>query len=179
MTLVSEPGGGVWTSLVDSLAMAGGADERDVDRLTHPSPKGASDLYTRTGVIWPRLCRAVEAIEIERPAHGHTTGASVVTPPALRIAVGAGNPPEPQDDPPKGGGAGKTAGQGNRTPQKRLSAPLTGFEDRARHQPGTSRRRPVYPRLTTRSSGGGPRDGPAAGRYRGAFEGRSPAAGAA
>jgi hypothetical protein len=66
-----------------------GADERDVDRLTHPSPKGASDLYTRTGVIWPRLCRAVEAIGIERPAHGHTTGESVVTHPPLRLAAGA------------------------------------------------------------------------------------------
>ena len=155
-----------------SLAMAGGADERDVERLTHPSPKGASDLYTRTGMIWPRLCRAVECIRIERPMV--TVGESVVvTPPGLRLAVGAGNPTEPHDDPPKGGGAGKTAGQGNRTPQKRLSAPLTGFEDRARHQPGTSRRRPVYPCHLARSR---ERRGSC---YRGAFEGRSAAAGAA
>ena len=76
-----------------SRAMADGADERDVDRLTHPSPKGASDLYTRTGVIWPRLCRAVEAIRIERPAHGHTRGDRAVTPPALRLEVGACTPP--------------------------------------------------------------------------------------
>ena len=93
-------------------------------------------------------------------------GNRVVTPPALRLAVGAGNPTEPQDDSPKGGCAGKTAGQGNRTPQKRLSAPLTGFEDRARHQPGTSRRRPVYRPGTARSSIRG-RRGLASGRCTG------------
>ena len=135
-----------------SLAMAGGADERDVDRLTHPSPKGASDLYTRTGMIWPRLCRAVECIAIPGPetvvTHPGTTVVtvgenSVVTHPPLRLAAGAENHPAYQGNPEDPGKAGKTAGQGNRTPQERLSAPLTGFEDRARHQPGTSRRRPV------------------------------------
>ncbi len=38
----------------------------------------------------------------------------------------------------------RTAEQGNRTPQQRLSAPSTGFEDRARHQPRTLCRGSVY-----------------------------------
>jgi len=42
-----------------SLALAGGAAREDVDLLTHLSPRSASDVYTRVGVIWPRLCQAV------------------------------------------------------------------------------------------------------------------------
>lgn len=126
-----------------SLALAGGADEKDLDRLTHPSPKGASEMYTRVGVIWPRLCRAVECIQIERPPMVTVEGNGVVTHPPLRLAVGAENHSVSRENSAVVTHAGKAAGQGNRTPQERLSAPLTGFEDRARHQPGTSRRDPV------------------------------------
>jgi len=84
-------------------------------------------------MISPRLCRAVECIAM--PGLD-----SVVTHPPLRLGAGAENHPAYQGNPEGTGKPGKTAGQGNRTPQERLSAPLTGFEDRARHQPGTSRR---------------------------------------
>src|SRR5512144_3150125 len=54
-----------------------------------------------------------------------------------------------------------TAEQGNRTPRQRLSAPFTGFEDRARHQPRTLCRGRVYVGCPGRSSstwrGGGRR----------------------
>jgi len=36
------------------------------------------------------------------------------------------------------------AEHGDRTRQRRLTAPLTGFEDRARHQPGKPCRGPIY-----------------------------------
>src|SRR5690242_4811364 len=41
--------------------------------------------------------------------------------------------------------------QGNRTPRQRLSAPSTGFEDQARHQPRTLYRARVYVALEGRS----------------------------
>ena len=83
-----------------SLALAGGAVRSDLDLSTHPSPKQASDLYTRLDVIWPALCRAVESIVLpvsptngecttrctnegaeqkKAPAHGRLSGGEVVT----------------------------------------------------------------------------------------------------
>lgn len=50
-----------------SLALAGGADEHMVDLITHPNPKEAKDLYLRLNVLWPALCRAVEAIILRPP----------------------------------------------------------------------------------------------------------------
>lgn len=47
-----------------SLAFAGGANRADVDLITHPSPRQASELYTRLDVIWPALCRAVACIAL-------------------------------------------------------------------------------------------------------------------
>jgi hypothetical protein len=66
-----------------SLALAGGAYEKDLDRLTHPSPKTASEMYTRTGIIWPRWCRAVVAIDLPHresvcPPHVPTSGLRMV-----------------------------------------------------------------------------------------------------
>ena len=94
-----------------SLALAGGADEKDLDRLTHPSPKTASEMYTRTGIIWPRLCRAVLAIELPHresvcPPHVPTSGLRMVVNgpilsdshekegPAKDGGTGESNPPE-------------------------------------------------------------------------------------
>jgi hypothetical protein len=48
-----------------SLALGGGAVERDLNRITHPSPREASDLYARLDEIWPVMCRAAECIHIE------------------------------------------------------------------------------------------------------------------
>ncbi len=48
-----------------SLAMAGGAPRAELDLITHPSPREAADLYTRLEVVWPAMCRAVEAVQLE------------------------------------------------------------------------------------------------------------------
>jgi integrase len=50
-----------------SLALAGGADLHAVDLITHPSPKQAKDLYERRRLLWPRLCEAVECIDVRAP----------------------------------------------------------------------------------------------------------------
>jgi hypothetical protein len=68
--------------------MAGGADEKDLDRLTHPSPKSASEMYTRTG-HWPRLCRAVLAIQIP---HWESVYNVRVQGAGLRVVANGGNP---------------------------------------------------------------------------------------
>ncbi len=134
-----------------SLALAGGAVEKDLDRITHPSPKTASDVYDRPALLWPRLCATVRCVAV-------APRAASAEPARLAVVAGGngysatGTPPDPGDGgPPKGpGGArgsvesGSTAEHGNRTRLQRLSAPHTGFEDRARHQPRTLCRRPVY-----------------------------------
>ncbi|ACL65466.1 integrase family protein [Anaeromyxobacter dehalogenans 2CP-1] len=51
-----------------SLAIAGGAQRADLDLITHPSPREAKDVYTRLEKVWPALCRAVLAIELEAPS---------------------------------------------------------------------------------------------------------------
>ncbi len=48
-----------------SLAIAGGAPRAELDLITHPSPRDASDLYTRLEVVWPAMCRAVLAVAVE------------------------------------------------------------------------------------------------------------------
>ncbi len=90
-----------------SLALAGGADEKDLDRLTHPSPKSASEMYTRTGIIWPRLCRAVLAIRLPDkesvcPPHVPTT--------SLRMVVNGPilSDSHEKDGPTNGGRAGES-----------------------------------------------------------------------
>ncbi len=50
-----------------NLAEAGGALPEDVHRLTHASLGEAKDLYRRVPQQWPRLCRAVRAIQIGPP----------------------------------------------------------------------------------------------------------------
>jgi hypothetical protein len=47
-------------------ARAGGALLEDVYRLTHASIGEAKDLYRRIREQWPRLCRAVRAVQIAR-----------------------------------------------------------------------------------------------------------------
>ena len=47
-----------------SLAEGGGADRRTIAKITHPSPKEAFDLYERLHLVWPELCRAVEAVKL-------------------------------------------------------------------------------------------------------------------
>jgi hypothetical protein len=47
-----------------SLSQEGGADERDVKRITHPSPLEAFDSYERKRALWPRYCAAVLAIRL-------------------------------------------------------------------------------------------------------------------
>jgi integrase len=47
-----------------SLAIAGGAQRADLNLITHPSPREASDLYTRLDEVWPALCRCVQVIKI-------------------------------------------------------------------------------------------------------------------
>jgi hypothetical protein len=49
-----------------------GAAREYLDLLTHPSPKEASDPYTRVGVIWPRPCRVVPAVQLPRPEDAYT-----------------------------------------------------------------------------------------------------------
>jgi hypothetical protein len=41
------------------LLLGAGAPDFIVDRMTHPSPKQASDWYTRTEQLWPAMCEAV------------------------------------------------------------------------------------------------------------------------
>ncbi len=54
-------------STFKSLGMAGGGDPKYLDLITHPSPREARDLYTRLNLVWPALCRAVEAITLSPP----------------------------------------------------------------------------------------------------------------
>lgn len=136
-----------------SLGLAGGG-RKDVLRWITHSPGDVFDEYTT--LPWAALCEAVAAIRIGPPA----------AEPGLRLVAsveqvqstgtpGARDDDEPPKDP---GGArgsvssGSTAEQGNRTPQQRLSAPSTGFEDRARHQPRTLCRARVYVAWPARSS---------------------------
>jgi integrase len=51
-----------------NLAEGGGASPEDVHRLTHASLGEAKDLYRRVPQQWPRLCKAVRAIQIGPPA---------------------------------------------------------------------------------------------------------------
>ena len=47
-----------------SLARAGGANVADLNLITHPSPREASEFYNRLNSIWPALCRAVLAVHV-------------------------------------------------------------------------------------------------------------------
>jgi integrase len=49
-----------------SLVLAARPDlERFADLVTHPSPREAKDLYRRLDALWPRMCEAVAAIEVQ------------------------------------------------------------------------------------------------------------------
>ncbi len=64
-----------------NLARAGGAVPEDLDKITHPSPRKARDLYDRTGILWPLLCRAVLCVKVSpsaRPAEGDAAGLRAV-----------------------------------------------------------------------------------------------------
>ncbi len=129
-----------------SLALAGGADEKDLDRLTHPSPKTASDMYTRVGVIWPRLCRAVRAIEIP---HRECVYNAHVQRTEIRLVANGPNPPEPQ------GGEGTPEwrqGRGIEPPWSASQHPTPVLKT----GPGTSLGRPAaVPSMTCRRGGQG------------------------
>ncbi len=55
-----------------SLAIGGGAPLEALNLITHPSPREASELYTRLEQVWPAMCRAVLAVQLspERPGNG-------------------------------------------------------------------------------------------------------------
>ncbi len=55
-----------------SLAIGGGAPLEALNLITHPSPREASELYTRIEQVWPAMCRAVQAVQLtpERPGNG-------------------------------------------------------------------------------------------------------------
>ncbi len=72
-----------------NLAEAGGALPEDVHRLTHASIGEAKDLYRRVPQQWPRLCRAVRAIQIAPPGE---VSQSVSQPPPE--STGEGEIPE-------------------------------------------------------------------------------------
>jgi len=152
-------------SVVDSWRrhiLAGGADERDLDRLTHPSPKSASEMYTRTGIIWPRLCRAVRAIQIP---HLESVCTPRVHPAGLRVVANGGNPPERQGEEEV---LNKRRDRGIEPPRSASQHPSPVLKT----GPGTSLGRPAAVRCSRAGT-------PGQGRYRGAFDGRSAAAGAA
>jgi hypothetical protein len=46
-----------------NLALSAGASEFHVNLITHPTPKRASDYYTRLEMQWPGMCEAVLAID--------------------------------------------------------------------------------------------------------------------
>ena len=48
----------------------------DLDLITHPSPRAAKDLYSRTGMLWPLMCAAVRCVNVE-PAVGREGRARV------------------------------------------------------------------------------------------------------
>ncbi len=67
-----------------SLAIGGGAPLEALNLITHPSPREASELYTRIEQVWPAMCRAVMAVKLEpggNPAEG-TDRSSVAVPDA-------------------------------------------------------------------------------------------------
>lgn len=70
-----------------SLALAGGAVREDLDLITHPSPRQASDLYTRLDEVRPLLCRAVECVQV-------APRDEAVVPPAGRSQRGSQSPGE-------------------------------------------------------------------------------------
>jgi hypothetical protein len=78
-----------------SLAIAGGAPRAELDLITHPSPREAADLYTRLEVVWPAMCRAVQAVQLapERPADATAGGLASGGGSARR---GKGKGPSPQ-----------------------------------------------------------------------------------
>lgn len=53
-----------------NLCLLAGASDFHVDLITHPSPRRASDFYTRLGMQWPAMCRAVEHIPEAAPEAG-------------------------------------------------------------------------------------------------------------
>ncbi len=75
-----------------SLALAGGADERMLDIITHPpSPNSAEAKRAcdRRLLLWPRLCEAVLALKIgparrARGAQPAATGTLPAHSPAVR-----------------------------------------------------------------------------------------------
>jgi integrase len=46
-----------------NLAMRAGASEFHLNLITHPSPKQASDFYTRLDMQWEEMCRVVQVID--------------------------------------------------------------------------------------------------------------------
>lgn len=104
-----------------SLALADPAvNERDLDRITHPSPKAASDLYDRPAILWPRLCAVVEAIKVTPHAGGEARRGLAVVGGDGYSGTGTpgdgGAPKRPESRGAAGSSAasGSTAGQGNR-----------------------------------------------------------------
>jgi integrase len=52
--------------------------ERFADLVTHPAPRDAKDVYRRLGSLWPRMCEAVAAIEVDGPGPARCTSRSIL-----------------------------------------------------------------------------------------------------
>jgi integrase len=77
-----------------SLAEGGGADPGIIARITHASLSGAKDLYRRVRFYWPKMCEAVQCIQL--PPH---TARESTTQPMRRVAGGDDEPAERPSDP--------------------------------------------------------------------------------
>lgn len=96
-----------------NLAEAGGALPEDVHRLTHASLGEAKDLYRRIPQQWPRLCRAVRAIQIGPPAEVSQSVSQSPEEPAAAMGEAPDSPQIPEawmlpGETPRNGRAGES-----------------------------------------------------------------------
>ncbi len=75
-----------------SLVIAARPDlERFADLVTHPSPREAKDVYRRLDSLWPRMCEAVAAIDLDGPGSSRCT-VGMGLPPRRRTPVAVERP---------------------------------------------------------------------------------------
>lgn len=74
------------------LAEGAGADPESIARITHASLKGAKDLYRRARLYWPRMCEAVECIQLPRPRE-------VTSAPVKAVSSADDSEAEPRENP--------------------------------------------------------------------------------
>jgi hypothetical protein len=53
------------------IAIGGGAPLEALNLITHPSPREASEPYTRLEQVWPAMCRAVLAVQLSPERTGN------------------------------------------------------------------------------------------------------------